>query len=96
VISVPNVTHVDLGGKLLAGHWDVTPTGLLDRTHLRFFTSDTIDGVLRGTGWHEVGRRDFHLRESDQHFPAGHPVLATGSLVADHLRVLQCAGRRVR
>jgi 2-polyprenyl-3-methyl-5-hydroxy-6-metoxy-1,4-benzoquinol methylase len=89
VISVPNVTHADLGGKLLAGRWDVTPTGLLDRTHLRFFTSDTIDELLRGTGWHEVGRRDFHLRESDQHFPAGHPVLATGSLVADHLRLLR-------
>jgi hypothetical protein len=89
VISVPNVTHADLGAKLLSGHWDVTPTGLLDRTHLRFFTSDTIDGLLRDTGWHEVGRRDFHLRESDQHFPANHPALAAGSLVADHLRVLR-------
>lgn len=89
VISVPNVTHADLAGKLLAGHWDVTPTGLLDSTHLRFFTSGTIDGLLRGTGWHEVGRRDFHLRESDQHFPADHPLLAGGSLVAGYLRSLR-------
>lgn len=86
VISVPNVTHADLGGKLLAGHWDVTPTGLLDATHLRFFTSATIDDLLRRTGWHEVGRRDFQLRESDQHFPAGHPLLADGSLVGRYLR----------
>jgi hypothetical protein len=89
VISVPNVTHSDLGAKLLAGRWDVTPTGLLDETHLRFFTSTTIDALLRGTGWHEVGRRDFHLSESDQHFPSTHPVLATGSLLAGQLRVLR-------
>lgn len=89
VISVPNVTHSDLGGKLLAGRWDVTPTGLLDETHLRFFTSTTIDALLRRTGWHEVGRRDFHLIESDQHFPSAHPALATGSLLAGHLRVLR-------
>lgn len=89
VISVPNVTHVDLAGKLLAGHWDVTPTGLLDSTHVRFFTSATIDDLLRSTGWHEVGRRDFHLRESDQHFPAGHPLLAGGSLIAGYLRSLR-------
>jgi SAM-dependent methyltransferase/GT2 family glycosyltransferase len=89
VISVPNVTHADLAGKLLAGRWDVTPTGLLDSTHVRFFTSTTVDDLLRGTGWHEVGRRDFHLRESDQHFPADHPLLAGGCLVAGYLRSLR-------
>ncbi len=89
VVSVPNVTHADLGAKLLAGHWDVTPTGLLDATHVRFFTSATLDELLRRTGWHEIGRRDFHLRESDQHFPGDHPVLAAGSLVAEQLRSLR-------
>jgi 2-polyprenyl-3-methyl-5-hydroxy-6-metoxy-1,4-benzoquinol methylase len=89
VVSVPNVTHADLGAKLLAGRWDVTPTGLLDATHVRFFTSDTLTGLLRGAGWHEIGRRDFHLRESDQHFPADHPALAEGSLIAEQLRSLR-------
>lgn len=89
VASVPNVTHVDLGAKLLAGHWDVTPTGLLDATHLRFFTSDTLDELLRRAGWHRIGRRDFHLRHSDQHFPADHPAVASGSLVATQLRALR-------
>lgn len=89
VISVPNVTHADLGAKLLAGRWDVTPTGLLDATHVRFFTNATLDDLLRRTGWHEIGRRDFHLPESDQHFPADHPVVAEGSLVATQLRTLR-------
>lgn len=89
VVSVPNVTHADLAGKLLAGRWDVTPTGLLDATHLRFFTSAGLGELLRDTGWHEVDRRDFHLRASDQHFPADHPLLAAGSLVATHLRALR-------
>jgi glycosyltransferase involved in cell wall biosynthesis/SAM-dependent methyltransferase len=86
VISVPNVTHADLGGKLLAGRWDVTPTGLLDVTHLRFFTGRTLPELLRGSGWHEIARRDFPLLESDQHFPDSHPAIARGALLGNYLR----------
>jgi len=86
LISVPNVTHADLGGKLLAGRWDVTPTGLLDVTHVRFFTGPTLHGLLRGAGWHEVARQDFPLRESDQHFPDSHPAIGGGALLARYLR----------
>jgi 2-polyprenyl-3-methyl-5-hydroxy-6-metoxy-1,4-benzoquinol methylase len=89
LLSVPNVTHIDLGGKLLTGRWDVTPTGLLDETHLRFFTSGRLDQVLRAAGWHEIDRRDFRLAASDQHFPVNHPALAPGALLAEELRLLR-------
>ena len=39
-VSVPNVSHSDVASKLLAGRWDVTRSGLLDHTHLRFSRID--------------------------------------------------------
>lgn len=70
VVSIPNVTHLDLGVKLLMGRWDVTPTGLLDSTHLRFFSESLLAQTMKAAGWTEVGTEDFELSFSDQHFPA--------------------------
>lgn len=42
LVSIPNVAHAAVRLSLLGGRWDYTQTGLLDRTHLRFFT---LDGV---------------------------------------------------
>lgn len=39
VISVPNVANWQTRLGLLRGHFDYTDTGVLDRTHLRFFTT---------------------------------------------------------
>jgi len=69
VVSIPNVTHVDLGVKLLMGRWDVTPTGLLDATHLRFFSAALLTETMKRAGWTEIGSADFELQFSDQHFP---------------------------
>lgn len=38
VISVPNVTHGSIRAMLLDGRWDYQGLGILDRTHLRFFS----------------------------------------------------------
>jgi SAM-dependent methyltransferase len=69
VVSIPNVTHFDLGAKLLLGHWDVTPTGLLDATHLHFFSEAHLEATMARCGWENVGAADFELVFSDQHFP---------------------------
>ena len=50
VISVPNVTHGSLRLALLAGRWRYTETGLLDSTHIRFFTYDGLVGLLGSVG----------------------------------------------
>lgn len=42
VISMPNIAHGSVRLALLAGHWRYTPTGLLDATHVRFFTKKTL------------------------------------------------------
>lgn len=38
VISIPNVAHGSVRLALLQGRWNYTETGLLDSTHIRFFT----------------------------------------------------------
>lgn len=50
VISIPNVTHGSLRLALLEGRWSYTPTGLLDRTHVRFFTRASLAEMLAEAG----------------------------------------------
>ncbi len=38
LVSVPNISHVDVTLGLLHDRWEYRDSGLLDRTHLRFFT----------------------------------------------------------
>ena len=48
IVSLPNVRHYSVVLPLLfKGRWDYEDAGLLDRTHLRFFTRDSALGLLR-------------------------------------------------
>lgn len=88
VISVPNVSHKDIAFKLLLGRWDVTEAGLLDHTHVDFYTAARLDAMMRREGWHETAHRDWRLERSDQWFPADAPVLDHASPVGHFLRRL--------
>jgi 2-polyprenyl-3-methyl-5-hydroxy-6-metoxy-1,4-benzoquinol methylase len=46
VISLPNVAHGSVRIALLQGHFDYQNVGLLDTTHLRFFTRESIGRLL--------------------------------------------------
>jgi 2-polyprenyl-3-methyl-5-hydroxy-6-metoxy-1,4-benzoquinol methylase len=85
IIAVPNVTHFDVAAKLLLGRWDMTATGLLDDTHVSFFSPDRLRTVTEAAGWVEVGAQDFELPMSDQHFPADAAVLQGGTPLHDLL-----------
>jgi 2-polyprenyl-3-methyl-5-hydroxy-6-metoxy-1,4-benzoquinol methylase len=50
IISVPNVAHLYVRLSLLIGHFDYAERGILDRTHLRFFTLDTALELVRACG----------------------------------------------
>jgi SAM-dependent methyltransferase len=78
VVSIPNVSHVDIGAKLLAGRWDTTKLGLLDDTHLRFFNAARVDETMAAAGWCEADAYDVVNPVSDQQFPADAPVLRSG------------------
>jgi len=50
VLSVPNVAHIDLRLALLQGRFEYHPTGLLDDTHVRFFTHDSLVTMIHDAG----------------------------------------------
>ncbi len=50
VASVPNIAHGAVRLALLRGRWDYTDKGLLDRTHIRFFTLDAVCELLESAG----------------------------------------------
>lgn len=87
LISVPNVAHVDVAAKLAFGRWDYTPTGLLDATHLQFFTAERLRSETRACGLAELAAHDFALPNSDQHFPAEHPAVSWASPIAAAIRM---------
>ncbi len=50
--AIPNVRHVSVALKLLTrGRWQYADSGILDRTHLRFFAKETIRELLETTGY---------------------------------------------
>lgn len=52
VASIPNVRHVSvIVPLLLRGRWDYADTGVLDRTHLRFFTRSSARALIEGAGF---------------------------------------------
>jgi len=50
VVSVPNIAHGSIRLALLQGRFEYQPTGLLDNTHLRFFTLNTLEQLVRDAG----------------------------------------------
>ena len=50
IVSVPNVAHLWVRLSLLIGRFDYADRGILDRTHLRFFTRRTLVALLREAG----------------------------------------------
>jgi methionine biosynthesis protein MetW len=51
IASIPNVAHASVRLSLLAGRFRYRPQGLLDETHLRFFTRDSIRDLFEETGY---------------------------------------------
>ena len=50
VISLPHVGHADIRLSLIRGSWDYRPFGLLDDSHIRFFTLKAIKDLMREAG----------------------------------------------
>lgn len=54
IISLPNVANITVRLMLLMGRFDYTPRGILDRTHLRFFTRKTARRMIHDCGFEIV------------------------------------------
>ncbi len=52
VVSIPNVRHYRIIKKLaFGGQWEYQDDGIMDRTHLRFFTLGTALAMIRDAGF---------------------------------------------
>lgn len=85
-VSLPNVTHDAVVLKLMTGRFDMTPSGLLDHTHLRFFTDASVTSMMRSVGLIEQQRNDVCSPKTDQDWPEAHPALSDGALLGTYLR----------
>lgn len=68
VACIPNVQHWSVMAGLITGQWHYDDSGILDRTHLRFFT---LEGILElfsqaGLKIHEIIPRIFEHPEKDR------------------------------
>lgn len=57
ILSVPNVAHWTIRLDLLRGRFDYAPVGLMDATHLRWFTSKTLANVIEAAAFQPVQRQ---------------------------------------
>jgi 2-polyprenyl-3-methyl-5-hydroxy-6-metoxy-1,4-benzoquinol methylase len=65
IICLPNIAHWSVRVGLLLGRFDYTSTGILDVTHLRFFTLKTA--------------RTF-IEDSNYHLVSTHPIVGGGAI----------------
>jgi methionine biosynthesis protein MetW len=82
IVSTPNIAHWSIRTALLAGRFDYQPYGIMDATHLRWFTNLTIRRVFAASGLRVVS----HDWTSGAWMDCYSGVI--GSLVAQRLRRL--------
>jgi len=51
IASIPNIGHITTVAKIIFDRFEYQDWGLLDRTHLRFFTRHTVRGLFRESGY---------------------------------------------
>jgi hypothetical protein len=89
IISIPNITHIDIASKLLVGRWDVIDTGLLDDTHIRFFSNGELSKLVARGGWVEEANDDVLRDSTEQNFPSDTPSLRPGTPLRETMNVVR-------
>ena len=69
IASIPNVRYFEVIHNLVEGFWRYTDQGILDRTHLRFFTFTEIMRMFDAAGYELVGRSASVRRELENAKP---------------------------
>jgi 2-polyprenyl-3-methyl-5-hydroxy-6-metoxy-1,4-benzoquinol methylase len=67
--SIPNIQHWSIIFGLISGNFNYTDSGLLDRTHIRFFTKNTIISMFNDCGFevNSISPRIFNFPDQDKY-----------------------------
>jgi ubiquinone/menaquinone biosynthesis C-methylase UbiE len=67
--SIPNIQHWSIQMRLLSGDFEYADSGLLDRTHVRFFTRKTMISLFTQNGFliNQLVPRIFNFPNQDAH-----------------------------
>lgn len=70
LLSIPNTQNLYLIADLILGNWTYQKYGLLDATHIRFFTWKEIEKLLEGTGYRILWcQKQLQTDLADKEFP---------------------------
>ena len=87
LVSIPNAGYAGLVAELMQGRFEYRDEGLLDRTHLRFFTRHTLTSFLSEESWHvqsiEAIRKELPDSEFKTAFDALPPAVSRYLLCTD-------------
>ncbi|MEZ5653313.1 MAG: class I SAM-dependent methyltransferase [Burkholderiaceae bacterium] len=72
VACVPNAQHWSVQWRLVSGNFRYEDSGLMDRTHIRWFTRVTLLEMFAQTGWHVAQglTRQLQLPDQDRYLEA--------------------------
>jgi 2-polyprenyl-3-methyl-5-hydroxy-6-metoxy-1,4-benzoquinol methylase len=80
IVSVPNIANYSIRLRLLIGQFRYTETGIMDRTHLRFFTWSSFSELIDRSGF-AIEKRLFISRFSGFLLHFFFPLLAVQFIV---------------
>jgi len=80
IVSVPNIANYSIRLRLLFGQFRYTETGIMDRTHLRFFTWHSFSELINRSGF-AIEKRLFISRFSGFLLHFFFPLLAVQFIV---------------
>jgi len=94
IVSLPNARHFSLVVPLLFGRFDYVERGILDKTHLRFFTKNSAAALLKSAGLSVEALGPTSL---DLHLKSGKLNAITMGLFSEFLasQYIFCAVRRI-
>ncbi|MBU6428728.1 MAG: methyltransferase domain-containing protein [Cyanobacteria bacterium REEB65] len=69
LVTLPNVSYLGVVLNLLRDRFEYTETGILDRTHLRFFTKDSFPPIVDRAGFKVEAYHPIRLPLPTQEFP---------------------------
>ena len=68
LVSIPNIAHNAIILGLLKNEFNYSPTGLLDDTHIRFFTKKTFDSLIQKCGYSTAYESAIFIEPSNTEF----------------------------